>query len=76
MILDHITSNTAIQLPISSIAKYAKEEHGMIVVVDRAHALWSLPLDMGALLSLSDSDGRRKRGGGGHVDAYLTNCHK
>ena len=36
----------------------------MIVVVDRAHALWSLPLDMGALLSLSDSDGRRKGAAG------------
>ena len=73
LILDHITSNTAIRLPISSIAKYAKEEHGMVVVVDGAHALWSLPLDLGSLLSPSDSDGC---GGGGHVDAYLTNCHK
>ncbi|KAL3788170.1 hypothetical protein ACHAW5_006618 [Stephanodiscus triporus] len=78
LILDHITSNTAIRLPISSIAKYAKEEHGMVVVVDGAHALWSLPLDVGALLSPSDSDsdGRRESGGRGHVDAYLTNCHK
>ena len=78
LILDHITSNTAIRLPISSIARHAKEEHGMVVAVDGAHALWSLPLDAAAVLSAghrgsgSDDDGRR----GGYVDAYLTNCHK
>ena len=77
LLLDHITSNTAIRLPISSIAKHAKEEHGMIVAVDGAHALWSLPLDVCALLSAGPrgSDDRHG-GGGGYVDAYLTNCHK
>ena len=72
LILDHITSNTAIRCPISSIAKYAKEEYGMIVVVDGAHALWSLPLDVAALLTSAD----RPAGCGGHVDGYVTNCHK
>jgi len=75
LILDHITSNTAIKLPISSIAKHAKEEHGMIVVVDGAHALWSLPLDVGAVLSAGPRGGSGCHGGG-YVDAYLTNCHK
>jgi len=51
LILDHITSNTAIHLPIHDIAKHAKEKYGMIVAVDGAHALLSLPLDMGSLLS-------------------------
>jgi hypothetical protein len=42
LILDHITSNTAIHTPISAIAKYAKEEYGMIMVVDGAHGLLGL----------------------------------
>ena len=72
LILDHITSNTAIHVPISSIAKYAKEEYGMVVAVDGAHALLSLPLDMGSLLSTSCEGGES----GGYVDIYLTNAHK
>jgi hypothetical protein len=48
LILNHITSNLTIQLPISSITRHVKEEHGMIVAVDGAHVLWSLPLDVGA----------------------------
>lgn len=72
LILDHITSNTALHLPIDAIAKHAKEEHGMTVVVDGAHALLGLPLDMGSILST----GNDSRGAGGHVDVYLTNAHK
>ena len=70
LILDHITSNTAIHMPICAIAKYAKEEYGMIVVVDGAHSLLSLPLDMNKILSTGEDDS------GGHVDVYLTNAHK
>jgi isopenicillin-N epimerase len=69
LILDHITSNTAIHTPIMSLAKYAKEEYEIIVAVDGAHSLLSLPLDMPNILS-GDSD--IKEG----VDVYLTNCHK
>ena len=47
LILDHITSNTAIHIPIIAIAKHAKEVYGMIIVVDGAHGLLSLPLNMG-----------------------------
>ena len=47
----------------------------MIVVVDGAHALWSLPLDVAALLSSADGTPGSDRNGG-HVDAYVTNCHK
>lgn len=69
LILDHITSNTAIHIPILSLAKYAKEEYGMKVAVDGAHSLLSLPLDMSKILSdySDEKDG---------VDIYLTNCHK
>ncbi|KAL9182257.1 hypothetical protein ACHAXT_012909 [Thalassiosira profunda] len=72
LILDHITSNTAIHMPISAIAKFAKEEYGMLVAVDGAHALLSLPLDMGSLLST----GNAQDDGTGNVDVYLTNAHK
>lgn len=68
LILDHITSNTAIHMPILSLAKYAREEYGMITVVDGAHSLLSLPLDIPNILS---DDGNVEG-----VDIYLTNCHK
>ncbi|KAL7501581.1 hypothetical protein ACHAWT_009775 [Skeletonema menzelii] len=67
LLLDHITSNTAIHTPIRSLAKYAKEEYGMIVAVDGAHSLLTLPLEMSNILS---------DGSDGGVDIYLTNCHK
>ena len=71
LILDHITSNTAIHTPINAIAKYAKEEYGMFVVVDGAHSLLSLPLDMSTTLSSSSTTKNE-----GYADIYLTNCHK
>ncbi|KAL7533782.1 hypothetical protein ACHAXR_005444 [Thalassiosira sp. AJA248-18] len=74
LVLDHITSNTAIRLPIAAIAKYAKEEYGMVVAVDGAHALLGLPLDMGSILSNSSS--QQQQGDSGYVDIYLTNAHK
>ena len=52
-----------------SLAKYAKEEYGMIVAVDGANSLLSLPLEMSNILS-DGSDGQEG------VDIYLTNCHK
>ena len=71
LILDHITSNTAIHTPINAIAKYAKEEYGMMVAVDGAHSLLSLPLDMSTILSSSTTTKNE-----GYADIYLTNCHK
>lgn len=72
LILDHITSNTAIHVPIASIAKYAKEEYGMVVAVDGAHALLALPLNMGSILSTGNS----QQDESGFVDIYITNAHK
>jgi len=62
LVLDHVTSNTAIQMPIQSLAAIGKEE-GMYVLVDGAHGLLSLDLDM---RELHDSG----------VDFYVTNAHK
>lgn len=88
LIIDHITSNTAIHIPIVVIAKHAKEVYGMIIVVDGAHGLLSLPLNMGTLLSSGTSSSseesnnnqqqqQQQSGGfGGYIDIYITNCHK
>ena len=69
LILDHITSNTAIHTPIKTLSKYAREEYDMVTVVDGAHSLLSLPLDISNILS----DGNDGQEG---IDIYLTNCHK
>lgn len=73
LILDHITSNTAIHTPISAVAKYAKEEYGMLVVVDGAHGLLGLDLDMCKILNSGDN---ADTSFDGFVDIYLTNAHK
>ncbi|KAL3788380.1 hypothetical protein HJC23_009186 [Cyclotella cryptica] len=71
LILDHITSNTAIHTPISSIAKYAKEEYGMVVAVDGAHGLLGLDLNISETLSFGGNDSSS-----GLIDVYVTNAHK
>ena len=60
LILDHTTSNTALNLPIEVISKRAKEA-GMIVVVDGAHGLLAQEVDFTKLPS---------------VDIYVSNGHK
>eukprot|EP00970_Alexandrium_tamarense_P003053 scaffold436_cov188-Alexandrium_tamarense.AAC.36 len=69
IILEHITSNTAIHVPIAAIAHHAKEEYGMVVAVDGAHGLLGLDLNMPSILSNEQQNN-------GHVDIYLTNAHK
>ena len=60
LILDHTTSNTALNLPIETLAKRAKEV-GMIVLVDGAHGLLAQDVDFTKLPS---------------VDIYVSNGHK
>ena len=62
LVLDHVTSTTAIQMPIKSLAAIAKEE-GMLVLVDGAHGLLNLDLNMEELHNSG-------------VDFYVTNAHK
>ena len=73
LVLDHITSNTAIHTPISAIAKYAKEEYGMVVAVDGAHGLLGLDLNMNNILNSGDDSDSCFNG---YVDIYITNAHK
>jgi selenocysteine lyase/cysteine desulfurase len=65
LILDHTTSNTAINMPLERLSKIAKEVYpNMLILVDGAHGLFAhqdLALNTQKLP---------------HVDFYLTNGHK
>ena len=60
LILDHTTSNTAINMPLQRLSKIAKE-FGMFVVVDGAHGLLAQEVSMNQLPD---------------IDFYLANGHK
>lgn len=60
LILDHTTSNTAINVPIELLSKRAKEL-GMIVLVDGAHGLLAQDVNVTKLTN---------------VDMYVSNGHK
>lgn len=62
LILDHITSNTALKVPIQKIAKIAKE-YGIKVLVDGAHGLLIQDLNMKELSASG-------------IDFYVANAHK
>lgn len=57
--IDHISSMPAVIYPIAELSKLAKE-NGAIVIIDGAHAVGQIPLDMKAL----------------NVDFYFSNFHK
>lgn len=64
VILDHVTSNTAMVLPIADIAKMVKAANPEIkVIVDAAHSLFSFDINLQSETYA-------------HVDYWLTNAHK
>ena len=60
LVLDHTTSNTAINMPLESLSRIAKERN-MMVLVDGAHGLLAQSVDLSKLPN---------------VDFYLGNGHK
>lgn len=61
-VFDAVTSNTAVALPVEQLAALCRRR-GIAVMVDGAHSLGQLALDMAALEAAG-------------VDYYVTNCHK
>ncbi len=59
IVIDHITSNSALLMPVAAVARLAAL-HSITVVVDAAHALGSIDVDVPAL----------------GVHYWVTNCHK
>lgn len=59
LFLSHVTSPTAIRLPVERLCARARE-HGILTVIDGAHAPAHLPLDLGTL----------------NADIYMGNFHK
>jgi isopenicillin-N epimerase len=57
--LSHITSPTALRLPVEQICQRARAA-GILTIIDGAHALGQVPLDMQAV----------------GADFYTSNCHK
>ena len=60
LIMDHTTSNTALNMNLESLSRMAKE-HGMLTVVDGAHSLLAQEVNLGQLEN---------------IDFYVANGHK
>lgn len=65
VVLDHTTSNTALNMPIESLTQWIKQTYGsnVIVAVDAAHGLLAQDVDLDRLYQ---SD----------IDIYISNGHK
>lgn len=78
IIIDHITSNTAIQLPVREIAQLCKQSNPAItVVVDAAHSLFSQHISIHqSSTSINSTKTNDIHSDFKYVDFWLTNAHK
>jgi selenocysteine lyase/cysteine desulfurase len=85
VVLDHITSNTALELPIIDMAKAVKQiAPNALVCVDAAHTMFTLPVDIyqTATADNADEDTPSSSNGNGNisisnvVDFWISNGHK
>eukprot|EP00981_Chlorochromonas_danica_P002504 scaffold474_cov169-Ochromonas_danica.AAC.39 len=71
VLLDAITSNTALELPVLEIAKRIKAINSKcIVIIDGAHSLFSQSIQLESLNNEVETDYEK------YVDFWLTNGHK
>lgn len=84
VIIDQITSNTGLTLPVLELAALAKAT-GALVVVDAAHAMMSTHVSLYPLVPHSDGDGTLAVSGSAHrpsrylsevADIWIINAHK
>jgi selenocysteine lyase/cysteine desulfurase len=76
-VLDHVTSNTALSMPLAPLAKHIKERlSNVLVVVDGAHGLLAHEVDLTRLFGPLGTDTISGGGCGGGIDVYVTNAHK
>lgn len=72
VILDQITSNTAIELPICQISAAIKRVNPNVsIVVDAAHSLFALPITIYTDIKLNKLNQDFE-----NIDFWLSNCHK
>jgi hypothetical protein len=75
IVLDHITSNTALELPVVEIAQRCKQlNQNIIVVVDGAHSMFSQNVSIYPTQSKTDEPSSSSISS--FVDFWLTNGHK
>lgn len=75
LVLDHTTSNTAINMPIDVIAKHAKQTYGnenMHILVDGAHGLLAQDLGLEDYCPSKNNHNQQAPS----IDFYLSNGHK
>mgnify|MGYP003387206284 CR=1 FL=1 len=74
LLLDSITSNTAIAMPIKEICRQCRAVNpDIIIIIDGAHALFTVPIYLG---DRSEEEEQEEESLSSLIDIYITNNHK